>query len=368
MQLYLEPIKISVLTFPILSFLLAIPFSIYNYKKYGYINKWRVFVLFTFILYLLTAYYLVILPLPQSRDVKSFQKPGTVHYNLKAFQFIKDISEETNVDIKNVRTYPRLLRERAFLQAVFNLLLTLPFGVYLKYYFKKNLKEIIVYSFLLSLFFEITQLTALYGIYNAPYRLFDIDDLFLNTLGGIIGYLLAPIFEFFFPNIDSLDTGKYDQFIKVSYVRRFIAFIIDVNLIKLISSFFIGNNINFIIFVLYFLIVLTLTKGKTLGLSLTNLILVAEEDELNLLKLLKRYVYIYIVYIGMPGLIRSLNAKIGYLSINRNEIIFYLLILFFIVLITSIILFLNILISILKKERFFYEKYSKTYIKVDKTN
>ena len=33
-----------------------------------------------------------------------------------------------------------------------------------------------IFSFLLSLFFEVTQLTGLYFLYPGSYRLFDVDD------------------------------------------------------------------------------------------------------------------------------------------------------------------------------------------------
>ena len=49
-------------------------------------------------------------------------------------------------------------------------------------------------SFCLSLFFELTQLSGLYFIYPRPYRLFDVNDLVTNTLGGIIGFVVTPLF------------------------------------------------------------------------------------------------------------------------------------------------------------------------------
>ncbi|GAA0226871.1 hypothetical protein GCM10008921_09530 [Metaclostridioides mangenotii] len=65
----------------------------------------------------------------------------------------------------------------------------MPLGISLRYFFKRNLKQTLIITFLVSLFFELTQLTGLYGIYIAPYRIFDVDDLMLNKLGGYIGYL-----------------------------------------------------------------------------------------------------------------------------------------------------------------------------------
>lgn len=61
--------------------------------------------------------------------------------------------------------------------------------MFLRYYKSYSIKKVIISSFILSAFFEFTQVTRLYGIYPKPYRLCDIDDLILNTLGGVVGYL-----------------------------------------------------------------------------------------------------------------------------------------------------------------------------------
>ncbi len=103
---------------------------------------------------------------------------------LSPFYFIQEISNHTSAILTKPATYFYLLKESAFLQVAFNVLLTVPFGVYLRYYFRRSFLQTVCISFCLSLFFELTQVTGLYGIYNCAYRLFDIDDLFLNTLGG----------------------------------------------------------------------------------------------------------------------------------------------------------------------------------------
>lgn len=108
-----------------------------------------------------------------------------------------------------------------------NIVITFPFGVYLSYYFKAKWKKVLLFTFLLSLFFEITQLTGLYGIYNHPYRLFDVDDLLLNTFGGMVGYLLSRYITFFLPSREALDRASLKKGETVSYLRRGFAMIID---------------------------------------------------------------------------------------------------------------------------------------------
>ncbi|MBM9833979.1 VanZ family protein, partial [Enterococcus faecalis] len=91
-------------------------------------------------------------------------------------------------------TYLPAMKQGVFLEPLFNLLLTLPFGVYLRYYFKCSFLKTLVITFCLTLFFELTQLTGLYFIYPRPYRLFDVNDLFVNTVGGLVGWTIAPLF------------------------------------------------------------------------------------------------------------------------------------------------------------------------------
>ncbi|MGM2836989.1 VanZ family protein, partial [Bacillus cereus group sp. Bce025] len=43
MTAYIFPIKTAFILFPILAMFLLIPFLIFNYRKYGYLNKWRSF-------------------------------------------------------------------------------------------------------------------------------------------------------------------------------------------------------------------------------------------------------------------------------------------------------------------------------------
>lgn len=206
MTAYLFPVKTAFILFPFLAMFLLIPFLIFNYRKYGYLNKWRSFILYSLLLYLLNAYFLVILPLPQTFDTCSLQPANTQHMQLAPFYFIQEISSHTSAVLTKPATYFYLLKESAFLQVAFNVLLTVPFGIYLRYYFRRSFLQTICISFFLSLFFELTQVTGLYGIYNCAYRLFDIDDLFLNTLGGVIGFIIAPIFTYFLPKTNELDS------------------------------------------------------------------------------------------------------------------------------------------------------------------
>ena len=49
---YISTIKTAVQLFPFLAFLLTLPYMILNYRKYGSVNKLRVLIFYSFMLYL----------------------------------------------------------------------------------------------------------------------------------------------------------------------------------------------------------------------------------------------------------------------------------------------------------------------------
>jgi len=122
---------------------------------------------------------LVLLPFPETRDTCSLQSANTVYYNLHPFQFVTDILEDSGIVLTNPSTWFYITKQPSFFQAFYNFLLLMPFGVYLRYFLKKReyWKRAFPFSFLLTLFYEVTQVTGIYGIFNCAYRIFDVDDL-----------------------------------------------------------------------------------------------------------------------------------------------------------------------------------------------
>ena len=129
-------------------------------------------------------------------------------------------AEVADMAITDIHTYLKALLEPCSYVVFYNLLLCLPFGVYLHYYFQKSFGKTLFYTFLLSLFFELTQLSGLYFIYPRGYRLFDVDDLILNTLGGVIGYFVATIFMRVLPSRRKIDDKAYLLGQKISFLKR----------------------------------------------------------------------------------------------------------------------------------------------------
>lgn len=159
-------------------------------------------------------------------------------------------------------------------------------------------------SFLLSLFFELTQLTGLYFIYPKSYRLFDVDDLIINVFGGYLGYLMGGLFKFL-PSRDEIDAKAIRDGKIVFGLRRIVLFFLDYILFLILGtilSLFKINNFIFSFLILYILVPL-IFKGQTLGVRYLK---VKIDCLYGLLGLLFRNILVFGFYFGALPLIMKL--------------------------------------------------------------
>lgn len=282
MNVYLFSISKAILTFPLIAFIITLPFMIINYNKYGAISKLRTLIIYSFVLYLLCSIFLVILPLPSREYVSILTIPK---YQLIPFNFVNDLKLSMNFSLNSFSSFIKLLKMPTFYQPLFNIILTIPFGMYLRYYYKSSFKKTLFFSLLLTLFFEITQLTGIFGIYSRNYRMFDVDDIIFNTIGALIGYLFCSLFIKILPSRESIDNKSFKMGEKVTGLRRLVAFIIDNFFsillfgIILIISLLKNNSINYLDLYLYFIVssfvilvfVPIIFNGRTIGKSIVKL-------------------------------------------------------------------------------------------------
>ncbi|UVI29288.1 VanZ family protein [Paenibacillus spongiae] len=296
LQSYLFPISFAFLTFPIAALFFTLPFLIVQYRKHGYINKYRAILLYLFLLYMMNAFYLVILPLPATIHNKPLHVSS--YMQLIPFHFIQDIIRETSVEIDRPATYIRLLKERAFLQVMFNVLLLVPFGIFLRYYFRVNWVKCLFASLGLSLFFEITQVTGIFGIYDYLYRFFDVDDLLTNTAGGMAGYIASEWLSRHLPRVDKLDENLDLTKKRVSYTRRALAFLIDWLILMpiLIVLVLLDAPYPYVtITVIYFIGITYATNGLTAGKWVVRIRLKGSGERIKLSELVIRYGLLYLL-------------------------------------------------------------------------
>lgn len=220
MEQNLTALRQAAVLFPAIAVLFTLPYIAYNYRKYGSVFSLRIFIVYSFMLYMLCVYCLIILPLPTGEAAARLHGH---RMQLVPFQFVRSMMKESNVVPADPRTWLSLISNSAFMNTILNVVMTMPFGVYLRYYFRCGWRKTLLLSFLLSLFFELTQLSGLYFIYPGSYRLFDVDDLMTNALGGLLGYFIARPLTCWLPDRDALDSASFARGQHVSLLRRLLA-------------------------------------------------------------------------------------------------------------------------------------------------
>lgn len=357
MENYLEPIRFAFFSFPLIAFLFTLPYVFHQYHKYGSILFRRVAIVYSFILYLTCIYFLVILPLPSISSVAELKTPWV---QLAPFSFVRDFFLKSSFIWNDPHTYLIAFKEPYFYQVFYNILLTIPFGIYLRYYFNCSFIKILGLSFLLSLFFEGTQLSGLYGIYSRPYRLFDIDDLFLNTLGGIVGYAITPLFLPMLPDRKKLDQLSYTKGQKISFLRRTIAVWIDLFWVGILSFLFQLIGVNTFLLQYSFSIILVFmifpmgSGGFTLGKKFMKIqIVTLNAEKPKWYQYWIRYGILYLFLFPFPFYLFRMLSFFGNIHFS-----------FFLLFVGSGILYLiclfHAIYAIFRKKLFWYEKLSET--------
>ena len=320
---YIKIIITGCLVFPFIAAVFTLPYAVYQYNRHGSVSKYRTLIIYSYILYMLIGFFLVSLPLPDRASTVGNTWRG--HLNLIPFKQIWLYWHNKPFGIATLKAY---LVSMSLWQLLFNILLTVPFGVYMRYYFKLSLKRTILYSFLLSLFYETSQITALFGIYPGPYRLADVEDLICNTMGGAAGYYAASVFAAVLPSRDEIDEECRKSGTRVTGMRRFWAALFDYVCIAALSIFLFGAirilNPEFTGYSIYgevyswsffcigSLVQVLITKGLTLGHASCRMILVSENGGFaSAGQLIKRYLYLWL-FTELPLILAGLLMSVRF--------------------------------------------------------
>ena len=224
MNVYTADILIGLETFPFIAALITLPYLIYQYRKYGSIPVLHTLVIYSFVLYLLIAYFMVILPLPADHNA---YVAYAAHPQLQPFHTLELILSTNPPTLGDPSSWIGWLKSPDIYEAFFNILLLVPLGVYLRYYFRRSFLQTLLIGFSTTLFFELSQLSGLWGLYAHPYRLFDVDDLILNTLGAVVGYLIAGPLLRILPNVRLTNDQARIAGIRASATKRLLSFVLD---------------------------------------------------------------------------------------------------------------------------------------------
>ena len=335
MSLYAIPLMSAFFVFAVIAFLGTVPWTVYQYRKHGYFSFWRNVIIFSFIYYCLTAFFLVSLPLLAERNNPAVYSPDVL-MQLKPFNMFHNFKEVKGFVPSHLRTYPTLFKSFTFLEVFFNIALLLPLGVYLRYFLKSSKKWWIALLLVFSttLFFEVSQRTALFGYYANPYRLFDVDDLITNTLGGMIGFFIAPILLHLIPTRDDLKEKdlQYDVDHQASYGAQLIEVFVSLMIARFVGSIFsmiflkshylfMSNLLWIFIFIVIFPVMF---KGKTIGGKVVKIKFATGEKTL-LWPLTYRF-----ILINLPSVVSHITQKLNEMSSENvyllsSQIMFFLL-------------------------------------------
>ncbi|MBS6341199.1 MAG: VanZ family protein [Eubacterium limosum] len=371
---YTLPIKFACLVFPVLAAFFTIPYAVYQYRKYGSLLVLRVVIVYSFILYMTCAYFLTMLPLPPIAEVARYTSPTM---DLVPFHAWTNFWENTSLVLSAPSTYLKAIKEQCFYEPFFNILLLVPLGVYLRYYFRRSWWQTIIIGFLMSLSFELIQLSALFGIYPRPYRLFQVDDLINNTFGALVGFWITPVFSFFLPSRDRLDEVSYKRGRTVTCMRRGFAFLFDwailtgvLNLAgRVLGSPTLSDMLAMdgkrsvvlyiIVIVLYFILLPWLTRGRTVGKFLVGIRLMSENKRpAKLFQYILRYGLQYLLVIPAPFIAMKVYELLPLYTGIAHTILMVIALAFGLVFAVFIV---QLLISVFTREtQIFYESLSHT--------
>ncbi|MDO4187510.1 MAG: VanZ family protein [Lachnospiraceae bacterium] len=368
-------VYLALLICPFIAIAITIPFVIFQYKKTKIINVIRCANFYLMIFFTLCAYFMTMLPFPAIKDVEKLKGP---FIQLIPFYCFYDFFKNSGLVISDWKTVVPAFSGGIMLGIVFNVLMLVPSGFFLRRLYKFRKREMILVGFLISLIFEFTQLSGLFGIYPNPYRIFDLDDLIQNTFGFFLGGELTHVWRFFKQpsHIEVRQGGE------VSFRRRLVADIIDqgiLNSIVLLFVYLSKRNIAFFAlhpiksFPLYFELIMILnfilavitfaSNGRTLGMYLMGLRLKDIRGGKAAMWQCATRALVYAIYINLPLLIGFFIK----LSMDRHIVVSILCMIISAELVFSYVYF-TLMLSlhiVTHGEKLLYEKMSRTHLSLE---
>ncbi|GAB3243475.1 VanZ family protein [Nocardioides dilutus] len=200
----------------VLAVVLLIPVAAVQYRLDGRLGPKDLAILVTAAVYALALWTYTLLPMPaedtfrcQGSQLRLFGSLGTVR-----------LPEEGPA---------ALLRDPAFLQIALNVLLFVPLGYFVRAVLHRGVLVATALGLGVSLLIELTQRTGVWNLYDCAYRLFDVDDLVVNTLGATVGSLVSLLL---------VRRRRPDVVMPthVSFGRRLVGFVCDVLFVAMLGA------------------------------------------------------------------------------------------------------------------------------------
>ncbi|MER7014739.1 VanZ family protein [Saccharopolyspora sp. NPDC000359] len=234
MSTRLIPAMVAIVLGGLLAFALFVPYVARQYRRRGELGMGNAALALGGLVYSLALVAYVLLPMPQlGPDFCAVH--GTSGPQWTPFAFLADMEKEA-IGTGIAAT----LRNPALTQVLMNVALFVPLGMFVRYMFRRGVLATTAIGVGVSLLIEVTQGTGIWFLYPCAYRLFDVDDLIANGLGGLLGALAAPVLRAVPGQRLVVDPGEPRP---VTKSRRLLAMICDLMAHQLSGALFVtvGN-------------------------------------------------------------------------------------------------------------------------------
>lgn len=209
-----RPFMLAVALWPFMSAVLTVPVLALLYHRYNRIRFAQALVAYGTVLYAIGLLCFTLYPMPA--DPAAYCAAHHLTPQLNPLQFIGDIRTDGL---------------SAIMQLALNVLFFLPLGFIMGRVFRWPIAAALPFGFATSLMIETLQLTGFLGLYPCSYRLFDVDDLITNTLGAVLGYVAAKLFDRLVPP----RTHDLTTVTRPGFLRRCIAYVIDLTVVTVVA-------------------------------------------------------------------------------------------------------------------------------------
>ncbi|HWK90827.1 MAG TPA: VanZ family protein [Luteimicrobium sp.] len=221
MSTWTWPAYVGVVGGVVLFGLLLVPILLFQVRRYGALNGRRLVGAAAVAVYGVALVAYTLLPLPTGDLAAWCAAHGYTSAQLDPFRFVDDIRDATAGEPLRVA-----VRSPAVLQVVLNVVLFVPWGLIVRRFLGWRLVPTVMSAFAASLLIETTQYTGIFGLIPCSYRLGDVDDLLTNTLGGLVGALLAPVVLRWMPRSRDLAVHRGEPR-PVTVWRRWFGMVVD---------------------------------------------------------------------------------------------------------------------------------------------
>ena len=210
-----ESFAAAVALWPLASMVLTLPILAYLYHRDGRLRAASAVSAYLAVLYVLGLGCFTLYPLPDGAS-----GPGITYGIEPRFNplgFLDDLAKD------GVRALPDMVANVAFF---------VPLGFIAGRLLRWRFAPTLALGFGASLLIETAQLTGLFGLYPYAYRMFDVLDLFCNTMGAAFGWSGTVLAGRLLPPSESAREGRVTD--RPGFVRRAVADWIDLTVMGVV--------------------------------------------------------------------------------------------------------------------------------------